>query len=208
MRGHARRCDLFGDVLVASWSHRRRLDRHPGARIVDVGVRLFDLDYCCRLYGEATGFDASLRKFWEATERKVDLTRADHRQLTLQWLRDWGCRTLRVEDTEMTLEVLEGWAGKWLDELHAVDTTLDDLGEDELEVAARAYDELATTYAAQREYNGKLIPVKFGATAAAKTLFAIRPNALLPWARASSQDACLPCVAVLGYAHLHMKGCW
>jgi len=58
-------------------------------------MRLFELVYCCRLYGESTGFDAALATFWDATGRRADLLRDDHRELTLEWLRRWGCRTLR-----------------------------------------------------------------------------------------------------------------
>lgn len=144
-------------------------------------VRLFDLVYCCRLYAEATGFDASLTRFWEAADGEVDLSRPEHRELTLGWLRAWGCRTLRVEDTDLTLRVLEHWAGAWLEALHAVDSTLDELTDDDLDVAARAYGELAFTHAAKRQHGVRLVDVNFGPTAAAKTLFAIRPKALLPW---------------------------
>jgi hypothetical protein len=144
-------------------------------------MRLFDLIYCCRLYGEATGFDASLSRFWEATDGRVDLARAGHRELTLQWLRDWGCRNLRLEDTELTLLVLERWADRWLDALPGAESTLDELTDDDLDATARAYDELAFAHAAHRRHGDRMVQVRFGSTAAAKTLFAIRPRALLPW---------------------------
>lgn len=144
-------------------------------------MRLFDLVYCCRPYAEATEFDASLTRLWEATDGQVELSRPGHRELTIGWLRAWGCRTLRLEDTELTLRVLEDWADRWLDALHAVDSTIDELTDDELDVAARAYGDLAFTPAAHREFRGRLLDVNFGPTAAAKTLFAIRPKALLPW---------------------------
>jgi hypothetical protein len=149
--------------------------------MVEGRMRLFELVYCCRLYGETTGFDISLARFWEATGRRVDLTDADHRGLTVTWLRQWGCRTLRVEDTAMTLDALARWADRWADELHPAGTTLDDLTDAQIDVAARAYDELAGAKAAQRRHRDGLVAVRFGATAAAKTLFALRPDALLPW---------------------------
>jgi hypothetical protein len=144
-------------------------------------VRAFDLVYCCRLYGETVGFDASLARFWDATGDRVDLAQPDHRELTVAWLRSWGCRNLRVEDTQITLALLADWAGRWQQRLHAVETTLDDLSDKELDVAAAAYEDLAFRPAARRQQGNRLIDVKFGPTAAAKALFAVRPRALAPW---------------------------
>ncbi len=151
------------------------------ASYVDPDVRLFDLVYCCRLYAEATDFDAALTRLWDATDSQVDLSQPRHRELTVEWLRAWGCRTLRREDNELTLHALEAWWRRWLHELHAVDATLDELTDHDLDIAARAYGDLASTHAAHRQLSGRLADVNFGPTAAAKTLFAIRPKALLPW---------------------------
>ena len=147
-------------------------------------MRLFDLAYCCRLYAEATEFDASLAQLRTATSDSVDLSRADHRQLTLEWLRRWGCRTLRVEDTNITLDVIARWADRWVGRLPPADRALDALTETDLDAVASAYGELASAPAARRRHGGGLVDVTFGPTAAAKTLFAIRPEALLPWDKA------------------------
>ena len=144
-------------------------------------MRLCDLEHRCRLYGETAGIDASITRFREATGGRADLTRPDHRELTVVWLRQWGCRTLRVEDTAMTVEALGAWAGRWSGELHAPGTTLDALSDEQIDVAARAYGDLAGMRAAQRRHRDGLVAVRFGATAAAKALFAVRPDSLPPW---------------------------
>ena len=53
-------------------------------------MRLLDLAYCCRLYAEGTGYDVALARFLRGTSGAVDLRGREHRDLTLQWLRDLG----------------------------------------------------------------------------------------------------------------------
>jgi hypothetical protein len=74
-------------------------------------MRLFELAYCCRLYAEGTGYDVPLARFLEGTNGAVDLNDAAHRALTLQWLRDWGCRSLRRDDDERSNEALRSGGG-------------------------------------------------------------------------------------------------
>ncbi len=143
-------------------------------------MRVFDLVYCCRLFGEVAPTDPSWVELHEHTGGRVDLRDGGHRLATVVWLRKWGCRSLASEDTDLTLAAMAGWAETWSDRLPA-ETTLDRLTDDEIEVAADAYAELAGAHAAHRRVKGKPIPVTFGPTAAAKTLYALRPEAFLPW---------------------------
>jgi hypothetical protein len=144
-------------------------------------MRAFDLVYCCRLYAEVAGFDRALATFRERTEGRADLRDGEHRVLTLEWLRRWGCRNLAVEDTRLTLAALETWAASWWDRLQGPDVTLDRLTDAHIELAADAYADLAAMHAAHRRARDRRVAVTFGATAAAKTLYAVRPEAFLPW---------------------------
>ncbi len=58
---------------------------------------------------------------------------------------------------------------------------LTDLDDAELAALGRAYAALARSPAAFRASRGGDVPVSFGDTAAAKALFAIRPQAVPPW---------------------------
>jgi hypothetical protein len=144
-------------------------------------MRLFELAYCCRLYAEGTGYDHALARFLEGTGGKVDLNDAEHRALTLQWLRDWGCRSLRAADDRRSSGALGRWWERWHDELPAPDATLDSLSDDALDSAAEAYGDLAQRVGPRRQLPGRLIDVRFGPTTAAKAMFAVRPNTFLPW---------------------------
>jgi hypothetical protein len=59
--------------------------------------------------------------------------------------------------------------------------SLDRLGDDELDVLAKAYGALAELAAGFRAARREPIAVRFGATAAAKALYALRPEACPPW---------------------------
>jgi hypothetical protein len=151
-------------------------------------MHLFELAYCCRLYGERTGFDVALARFLEGTGGAVDLTIARHRALTLQWLRDWGCRSLRRDDDRRTSSALRVWWRRWGDALPAADLTLDALNDDALETAAAAYGDLSTRTGPRRQLADRLIDVRFGPTTAAKTMFAVRPQTFLPWDNAIRKE--------------------
>jgi hypothetical protein len=144
-------------------------------------MRLFELAYCCRLYAEGTGYDVALARFLEGTNAAADLCNSEHRDLTLQWLRDWGCRGLRREDNAGSSAALREWWEDWADVLPATDVTLDALDDYGLDVAAEAYGDLARRPAAQRQHRDGFTIVRFGPTTAAKAMYAVRPHAFLPW---------------------------
>jgi hypothetical protein len=101
--------------------------------------------------------------------------------LTLQWLRARGCRGLRREDNAVSSRALGAWWEAWEEALPTTDVTLDALDDYGLDVAAEAYKDLAQRRAARRQHRGELIDVRFGPTTAAKAMYAVRPNAFLPW---------------------------
>ena len=144
-------------------------------------MRLFELAYCCRIYGEVAGYDRALGRFLAGTGGAVDLSDPKHRALTLQWLRDWGCRSLRTEDDRRSSRALKAWWATWGAELPAVDATLDTLDDDVLDAAAEAYADLAGRVGPRRQLRERVIDIQFGPTTAAKATFAVRPNAFLPW---------------------------
>ena len=130
-------------------------------------MRLFDLAYCCRLYAEGTGYDLALARFLQGTNGAVDLHSPEHRDLTLQWLRDWGCRGLRREDNAASSRTLRQWWEDWAEILPATHVTLDALDDYGLDVAAEAYGDLARRPAARRQHRNGVINVRFGPTTAA-----------------------------------------
>lgn len=144
-------------------------------------MRVFELAYCCRLFAESAGADTSSERFAEATGGRVDLQDPVHRGLLLQWLREWGCRSLRREDDARTSEALGDWWETWRGALPPARTTLDALDDRALGAASEAYGDLAQRAGPRRQLQGRLLDVRFGATTAAKAMFALRPHAFVPW---------------------------
>jgi hypothetical protein len=132
-------------------------------------------------FGALAGYDASSQRLAAATGGQVDLRVEAHRVALITWLRAWGCRHLRRADTPRTAEALRAWWETWGDRLPDERATLTRLSEPDLLAAGQAYEELRVTPAAARSVNGREIGVAFGDTAAAKGMFAIRPQAFLPW---------------------------
>jgi hypothetical protein len=132
-------------------------------------------------YGGVTGYDASLRRLHQSTGGRVDLNLEPHRLATIAWLRAWGCGHLRRADTGRSAAALHDWWSGWGGRLPAVHATLPELREADLIEAGQAYDVLRRVPAARRHLKDGEIDVAFGPAAAAKAMFAVRPQAFLPW---------------------------
>jgi hypothetical protein len=110
-----------------------------------------------------------------------DLGEPAHRRALLAWLRSWGCRHLRVADTARSSAALVRWWRTWSDALPAPSRTLVGLRHDEVERIGRAFAALASLRAAARAATDRDVAVTLGDTAAAKALYALRPQAFPPW---------------------------
>jgi hypothetical protein len=132
-------------------------------------------------YAAVTGDDRSLKALVEASGGQVDLGVAQHQLALLDWLRSWGCRHLRSDDSLMTANALDEWWEQEKDRLPAPTDGLADLSDEAIERGSDAYDHLRDLHAAGRRLRDREVSVVFGDTAAAKTLFAVRPAAFPPW---------------------------
>ena len=134
-----------------------------------------------RLYERETGYDRSLLELRSATGAAADPSNPHDVERLLGWLRSWGCRHLRKADESRTSATVIAWAERWLARLPEPGAGLVDLPTDTVTFAAIAFGELAESAAASRVRANKVDIVRFGPTAAAKALYAIRPNAFAPW---------------------------
>jgi hypothetical protein len=146
-------------------------------------MHLEDLRWACSMYEQLTGYDASLAKLRERTGDVLDPYQARHRAALFEWLNSWACRQFALEHHATTAsESLMQWADEWLAHLPAPDVSLTDLTMEQTRDCARAYDALRAQAASYRTLpSGKNSRVTYGATGAAKTLFALRPNVIPPW---------------------------
>jgi hypothetical protein len=145
-----------------------------GSPVEDVGAKL-------AAFAAITGDDRRSRELLNATGGRVDLSIAAHRDAVLAWLRQWGCRHLRTSDHARSSRALLTWWRRHATEIPAWDMTLDRLDPAAIASAGRAHTALAGSRAARRRHGDHEVDVVFGDTAAAKAMFALRPQVFPPW---------------------------
>jgi hypothetical protein len=144
-------------------------------------MRLFQLAFVCRTYGELTQFDAGYLDFLNKTGGELDFWSPTHMKALLVWLNSWGCRQFAVDYHNQAAESILRWAEKWEPTLPSTSMTLDCLSEEDIQVIGDAYADLSKCLASTQTRGGKRHDVRVGPTGTAKILFAARPKALPPW---------------------------
>ncbi len=134
-----------------------------------------------RAFGAIAGPESSLAVLRDATQPAIDLSVRAHREALLRFLRSWGCRHLRRDDTGRSSRALASWWSRFGPTLPPAATPLTDLDDAQVASLGRAYAAFARSPAAFRASRDGDVSVSFGDTAAAKALFAIRPQAVPPW---------------------------
>jgi hypothetical protein len=144
-------------------------------------VRLYELAYCCRLFGTLDAFDRATVELQASTGPFVDPGRTDHHAPLFRWLRRWGCRHMAVRDEQLASESLSGWWSDWVDALPQATESLSTLDDQAVDAIAAAYDDLRLRPASWQERAGGRVHRGFGPAGASKAMYAIRPNACAPW---------------------------
>lgn len=155
-------------------------------------VRLYELAYCCRAYAILDAYDDAVVELRATTGDCVDPDNTAHHGPLFSWLRRWGCRQFVIEDEELSRQNLTAWWSDWRDRLPTNDQTLDNLAEETLDTIAVAYDDLRTRQASWQRKQTGTYRWHFGPAGAAKTLYAIRPNACSPWDQPIREHLGLP----------------
>lgn len=145
-------------------------------------MNLGELAFACHVYSYTTNYDSSFRRLLSATKLRLDLHDDNHLMYLLKWLNVWGCRQFSIKDYKLAAGEIKSWYGKFAEILVPEEKTLISLSEDDLKGIESAYSNLCSKTASnRRSRNGEPSPVIVGPTGAAKILFALRPNSLIPW---------------------------
>jgi hypothetical protein len=145
-------------------------------------MKLGELAFGCYIYGRMSDYDSSYRRFVNATRPELDLRSNQHLLALLKWLNEWGCRQFAKEYHELAAQEIEDWYEKINHELFRTDKTLLSLTDEDFMLVEQAYAGLVGKTASYRKSsNGRDVRVEVGPTGATKILFALRPNALIPW---------------------------
>jgi hypothetical protein len=145
-------------------------------------MKLYQLAYVCRAYGDLTSFDAGYLAFLDETGETLDFNSTVHMNALLVWLRKWGCRQFALAPDDLAAESIPRWARRWESKLPGRSAALNRLSDADIEETAAAFADLSRCLASKkRTHNGRQYDVHVGPTGAAKILFAARPRAFPPW---------------------------
>jgi len=145
-------------------------------------MRLAELAFACYIYAQMTDYDSSYDRFREETIPQLDLKNNQHRIALIKWLNGWGCRQFALGYHDLASEEIHSWYQRFGDHFFSPDRSLLDLTSNDLALVEQAYAELVVRTASTRERpRGGQTKVVIGPTGTAKILFALRPNALVPW---------------------------
>jgi hypothetical protein len=148
-------------------------------------MKLWELAVAVYLYEFFTRFDKSYCAFRKATGASCDLTRAANRNELLTWLNKWGCRIDLKHHRKDASDELHEWYKLFGEKLPLVNAKLWELRDDELPACAKLFDSLASKRTSSQRAKTY---VKGRPTAAAKILFALRPNVFPLWDRKISEE--------------------
>jgi len=144
-------------------------------------VRLYELAYFSHVYALFSDYDTATVDLRQATGGAVDPNDTEHSAALFSWLRRWGCRQFKIEDEEIARESLVKWWLAWRKRLPPMERTVDLIDDSGLDAIASAYEELRWQQASWQRMKTGSVAKTFGPAGAAKTLYAIRPNACPPW---------------------------
>jgi hypothetical protein len=145
-------------------------------------MKLAELAFACYIYTYMSGYDSSYRRFVDAIGPELDLGQEQHRMALLKWLNDWGCRQFAKEYHALASAEIAVWYRGIASRLLPLGKSLLLLSAEDFRLVEQAYTGLVPRTASLRKLNTmNASQVQIGPTGAAKILFALRPDALIPW---------------------------
>lgn len=146
--------------------------------LADQNIEIYGLAFTSYVYKGITGYDETYKKLIGNTKGIVDLNNPQHREFIIKWLNSWGCRQFAVKYHSTASESILKWYTENSEKIIDPAKSLLDINELEIRNLGEAFETLSNVIASYRDNR---IIVKIGPTGAAKLLFALRPNSLLPW---------------------------
>ncbi len=145
-------------------------------------MKLSNLAFACYIYGRMSDYDSSYKRLVDSTRPQLDLGSDQHLLAMLKWLNEWGCRQFAREYHSLSANEIREWHEEVSQYLFQSGKNLLALTDQDFASVEQMYAGLVGRTASYRKSsNGSKVRVDIGPTGTAKILFALRPNALLPW---------------------------
>jgi hypothetical protein len=170
-------------------------------------MTLGELAFGCYVFSRE--YDEAYAQLLQHTKPGLALGDEKHRLALLKWLNKWGCRQFAKEHHSLASKEIKEWYEEFGNDLCAVNATLLSLTDEQLDRIERAYAGLKNRTASHRRgKNGKTAKVSVGPAGTAKILFALRPDALMPWDDPIRDKFGWDGSARSYRKHLEMARCW
>lgn len=145
-------------------------------------MKLHELSFACYVYAGMSDYDSSYNRLRSETSPQIDLSIQEHQIALLGWLNDWGCRQFSKDHHALAANEISLWYNDFSPRFFSSQKMLSSLSNDELNFVQEAFGNLMHRTASMRKTRNKQISrIEIGPTGAAKILFALRPDALVPW---------------------------
>lgn len=169
------------------------------------GVNAGDTPSLAALTAAVAAFGGSAGDIPQFAGAPFDPVVAGHCRMLLSWLNAWGCRIRYPRDDEPDLFAGQmcGWWQRHGGALPPATARLADLSDAEITLAGGCFAALAAI-----AVGDPARPRTLGPTAAAKVLYALRPNALMPWDEAIARRLHGGRDAVAYVAHQRLGRAW
>jgi hypothetical protein len=152
-------------------------------------MKLGELAFTCRVFGLMSDYDSSYKEFIDFTRPIIDLNSNAHLMALLKWLNAWGCRQFAKEYHELAANKIKEWYGEFNQHLLPLDTTILTMTDENFKMVERVYAGLVVKTASYKKLpRERQAHIEIGPTGTAKILFALRPNALIPWDGAMREE--------------------
>jgi len=145
-------------------------------------MKLGELAFTSHVFGLMSDYDSSYNQFLDSTNPMLDLMSDVHLEALLKWLNAWGCRQFAKEYHTLASTEIREWYSEFDQQFLLRNANILALTDKDIKSVERAYANLVDKTASYRKSHGeRQSREKVGPTGAAKILFALRPNALIPW---------------------------
>jgi hypothetical protein len=145
-------------------------------------MKLHELSFACYLYAGMGDYDTSYSRLRSETSPQIDLSIQEHQLPLLWWLNDCGCRQFSKDYHALAANEITLWFKDFSPRIFSSQKILSSLSNNELNFVQEAFGNLMHRTASMRKTRNKRISrIEISPTGAAKALFPLTPDALVPW---------------------------